>query len=127
GAAGGSAGGHLAAFLGLMDGKDDPQDDLSVSAKANALILFNPVFNNGPGNYAFDRIGADYKSFSPAHNITSNAPPTVIFLGTEDHLIPVKTVTDFQTEMKSKGVRCDVHLYEGAKHGFYGRANPKYL
>ena len=29
GAGGGSAGGHLAAFVGLVAGQDDPQDDLS--------------------------------------------------------------------------------------------------
>jgi len=43
-AAGGSAGGHLAAFTGLVPGLDDPKDDLAVSAKPNAMVLFNPVF-----------------------------------------------------------------------------------
>ena len=47
-AGGGSAGGHLAAFVGMVDGLDDPQDDLKISPKANALVLFNPVFDNGP-------------------------------------------------------------------------------
>jgi acetyl esterase len=124
--AGGSAGGHLAAFCGLVGGKDDPQDNLSISPKSNAMILFNPVFNNGPGQYAYARVGERYKEFSPAHNITSNAPPAVVFLGMEDHLIPVETAKDFQTQMKKVGAKCDLHLYEGQKHGFYGAANPKY-
>ncbi len=124
--AGGSAGGHLAAFCGLVDGKDDPQDDLSISPKSNAMVLYNPVFNNGPGQYAYARIGEHYKEFSPAHNITSNAPPAVIFLGTQDHLIPVETAKDFQTQMKNVGVKCDLYLYEGQKHGFYGAGNPEY-
>ena len=34
---GGSAGGHLAAFVGMVDGSDDPQDDTKVSAKSNAM------------------------------------------------------------------------------------------
>ncbi len=125
-AAGGSAGGHLAAFCGLVDGKDDPQDDLSVSAKANAMILFNPVFNNGPGQYAYARVGERYKEFSPAHNITSNAPPAAVFLGTQDHLIPVETAKDFQAQMQKAGAKCDLHLYEGQKHAFYGAGNPEY-
>src|SRR3954454_5851101 len=54
-AAGGSAGGHLAAFCGLVEAKDDSQDNLSISPKPNAMILFNPVFNNGPGQYAYAR------------------------------------------------------------------------
>jgi acetyl esterase len=124
--AGGSAGGHLAAFCGLVEGKDDPQDDFSISPKSNAMILYNPVFNNGPGQYAYARVGEHYKEFSPAHNITSNAPPAVIFLGTQDHLIPVETAKDFQMQMKKAGAKCDLHLYEGQKHGFYGAGNPKY-
>ena len=47
-AAGGSAGGHLAAFTALVGGLDDPQDDMNISCKPNALVLFNPVFDNGP-------------------------------------------------------------------------------
>ena len=47
--AGGSAGGHLAAFTALVEGLDDPADDRSISCKPDALILFNPVLNNGPG------------------------------------------------------------------------------
>lgn len=126
GAAGGSAGGHLAAFVGMVAGKDDPQDDKTVSPKANAMVLYNPVFNNGPGQYGYARVGEHYKAFSPAHNITADDPPATVFLGTEDHLIPVQTVRDFEAGMKKVGVRCDVHLYEGQKHGFYARYNAKY-
>lgn len=119
GAAGGSAGGHLAAFCGLVEGKDDPKDDLSISPKPAALVLFNPVFNNGPGQWGHARVGDQYKEFSPAHNITSNAPPAVIFLGSEDHLISVETTKEFQTAMQKAGVLCELHVYEGQKHGFY--------
>lgn len=123
-AAGGSAGGHLAAFCGLVSGKDDPQDDLHISPKPQAMILFNPVFNNGPGGWGNKRVGDAYKEFSPAHNITSNAPPAVIFLGSADALIPVATAREFQTQMQKLGVKCDLHIYEGQKHGFYKA--PKY-
>lgn len=125
-AAGGSAGGHLAAFCGLVEGKDDPNDEFSISPKPNAMILYNPVFNNGPGQYGYTRVGEHYKEFSPAHNITSNAPPAVVFLGTKDHLIPVEIAKDFQTKMEKVGAKCDLHLYEGQGHGFYGTRNPKY-
>jgi acetyl esterase/lipase len=126
-AAGGSAGGHLAAFVGMVEGMDDKQDDLSISPRANAMILYNPVFNNGPGEYGYGRVGERYKEFSPAHNITADDPPATVFLGTQDHLIPVKTAQAFQDGMKKVGVRCDLHLYEGQKHGFYSRTNPKYF
>jgi arylsulfatase A len=121
GAAGGSAGGHLAAFTGLGEGLDDPADDLKVSPKPAALVLFNPVFNNGPGQYGHGRVGDRFKEFSPAHNITSNAPPAIVFLGTQDRLITVKTVEEFKTDMANVGVRCEARFYEGAGHGFFNR------
>lgn len=120
-AAGGSAGGHLAAFTALCDGLDDPQDDRAVSPRPNALVLFNPVFNNGPGQWGHPRVGDRYKEFSPAHNITKDAPPTIVFLGDADRLIPVQVLTDFQAEMKKAGVRCDAVVYPGAAHGFFNR------
>ena len=123
GAAGGSAGGHLAAFCGMVEGKDDPQDDVSISPKPNALVLFNPVFNNGPGQWGHARVGDHYREFSPAHNITRDDPPAIIFLGEKDDLIPVDVAKDFQTQMKSVGVTCELHTYEGQKHGFFNIKN----
>ena len=123
-AGGGSAGGHLAAFVGLCDGIDDPQDDKTISAKASALVLFNPVFDNGPeGGWGTERVGNRFKELSPAHNISSDDPPTVIFIGRNDRLIPTTTVERFAAHMKQAGVRCDLHIYEGQGHGFFN-SNP---
>ncbi len=124
-AAGGSAGGHLAAFTALVKGLDDPQDDLTISCRPNALVLFNPVFNNGPGQWGHGRVGDRYKEFSPAHNITPGAPPTVVFLGDHDRLVPVSVLRDFQARMKEAGALCDAHVYPGAAHGFFNRDTPQ--
>jgi acetyl esterase len=122
GAGGGSAGGHLAAFVGMVDGGDDPQDDLSVSPKANVLVLFNPVFDNGPdGGWGRNRVGDRVKEFSPAHNISADDPPAIVFLGRNDNLIPVATVERFQSNMKTAGVRCDAFFYDRQGHGFFNR------
>ena len=127
--AGGSAGGHLAAFVGLVNGLDDPQDDRAVSPKPNAMILFNPVFDNGPEGWGHARVGDRFKEFSPAHNINTGAPPAIVFLGSNDKLIPVKTVLDFQAAMKKSGARCDALIYEGQAHGFFnrGKSGDKYF
>ena len=120
GAGGGSAGGHLAAFVGMVEGLDDPKDDLSVSPKANALLLFNPVFDNGPDlGWGHSRVGDRYQEFSPAHNISAGDPPAIVFLGTADKLIPVAVVERFKAGMEKAGVRCDAHFYEGQAHGFF--------
>jgi acetyl esterase/lipase len=120
-AGGGSAGGHLAAFTGLVEGLDDPADDLKVSPKPAALLLYNPVFNNGPGEWGHNRVGDRYREFSPAHNITAQAPPTIVFLGSQDRLISVENVQAFKADMEKAGVRCDAKFYDGQPHGFFNR------
>jgi acetyl esterase/lipase len=121
-AAGGSAGGHLAAFTSMVEGMDDPADDMKISPKANALVLFNPVFDNGPdGGYGAARVGDRFKEFSPAHNITATVPPTVVFLGGKDNLISLAVLERFKAGMVKAGVRCDTHVYEGQPHGFFNK------
>lgn len=124
---GGSAGGHLAAFVGMVEGTDDPQDDLDVSAKSNAMVLFNPVFENGPGGWGHQRVGDRFKEFSPFHNVTKDDPPGIVFLGSADKLVPVKTADDFKASMLKRGVDCEVMIFEGMPHGFfnYGRNGNK--
>ncbi|NME68930.1 alpha/beta hydrolase [Flammeovirga aprica] len=118
-ASGGSAGGHLAVATAIVEGYNDASDDLTYSCKPNALVLFNPVIDNGPGGYGFERIGMEYKSFSPLHNIVAGAPPTLILLGTKDHLIPVTTAQYYQHVMKKVKSKCVLKIYEGGKHGFF--------
>lgn len=117
--AGGSAGGHLAAAIGTINGCDDPDDDKKISAKSNAMILFNPVFDNGPGGWGTKRVGDRYPEFSPFHNITSDDPPAIVFLGSSDKLIPVETVEKFAAKMKESKVKCKFKIYQGEGHGFF--------
>ncbi len=120
GAGGGSAGGHLAAFVGMVEGNDDPKDDVKISPKADALVLFNPVFDNGPdGGWGMQRVGDRFKEFSPAHNITADDPPAIVFLGRNDPLNGVPVVERFQSNMKKVGVRCETRFYDGQAHGFF--------
>lgn len=123
-AAGGSAGGHLAAATALISTFDDAGDDLSVNCIPNALVLFNPVIDNGPGGYGYERIGEQYPTFSPLHNIREAAPPTLFLIGTKDKLVPVETAQYYKVVMEKVGSRCDLKIYEGQKHGFF---NYKYF
>jgi len=118
-ASGGSAGGHLAAAAATVTGLNDASDNLKISCKPNALVLFNPVFDNGPSGYGSDRFGDRYLEISPMHNIKKGTPPTIAFLGTKDDLIPVETAQQYKQKMEEAGSRCDLFLYEGQKHGFF--------
>lgn len=120
-AAGGSAGGHLAAATTLLPGLDEEGEDLSVSTKANALVLFNPVIDNGPGGYGYERIGDRFLEISPMHNVTKGAPPTIFFLGTKDKHIPVATAESYKAKMEAVGSRCDLFIYENQEHGFFNK------
>lgn len=118
-AGGGSAGGHVAAATATIDGFEAENDHLDISCRPNALVLFNPVFDNGPEGYGYERVKDYWESFSPMHNISEATPPTIVFLGTQDRLIPVETARSYQKRMESYGRRCDLHLYEGQEHGFF--------
>lgn len=122
-ASGGSAGGHLAVATAVIEGFNEEGEDLSVSCIPNALVLFNPVFDNGPGGYGYERIGEQYKDFSPLHNIREGMPPAIVFLGTKDKLIPVETARYFQTVMEKVGSKSELYLYEGEGHGFFNYRN----
>jgi acetyl esterase/lipase len=125
-ASGGSSGGHLAAATAFIQDYNENSDDLSVDCKPNALVLFNPVIDNGPGGFGFERIGENYLTFSPLHNIKTGAPPTIIFLGTNDPLVPVTTIEYYKLVMEKVDSRCDLKLYEGAGHGFFNYRNFDY-
>lgn len=125
-AGGGSAGGHLAAATAHVEGLEEAGEDLSISSKPQALVLYNPVYNNGPGQYGYDRIGERYPEISPRHNIKEGAPPTIVFFGTEDPLVSPETAQDYDAAMEAVGSRCETFLYEGQKHGFFNTRNPKY-
>lgn len=120
-AGGGSAGGHLAAATAFVKGFDAPTDDLSVSPVPKALVLFNPVFNNAPypEGWGNKRVSHLFPQISPYHNLTPDAPPTLIMTGTEDELLPVSTVEKYAQRMDSLGARCEVEFYDGAGHGFF--------
>lgn len=117
--AGGSAGGHLAATLGTINQHDEPGEDTSTSTRSNAMLLFNPVFDNGPGEWGAKRVGDRVAEFSPAHNISPDTPPSLVFLGDKDALIPVTTLTRFQENVRAAGGRCETLIFPGESHGFF--------
>lgn len=125
-AGGGSAGGHLASFVAMTPGYDDPKDDLSIKIAVAALLLWNPAVGWDIDKTGLDlanrRFGDKGKVFlesSAANNIRKGAPPTLILSGSNDKVVPPVMLTKFQEKMKSVGTRCDVIFYEGQGHAFF--------
>lgn len=126
-AGGGSAGAHVAAAIALCSRIEGAGDDPHVSCQPSALVLFNPVFDNGPDSFGHERVKEYWRDVSPLHNIVAGAPPTAVFLGTEDKLIPVTTAEAYRDRMRACGARCDLYLYEGQGHGFFNAAHPEHF
>jgi acetyl esterase/lipase len=121
-AGGGSAGGQVAAATATLDGFNEEGENTSVSCRPAALVLFNPVIDNGPNGFGYDRVKEYWQAFSPMNNIKTNMPPTLVMLGTADQLIPVSTAEKFKSLIEQAGARCDLRLYEGEKHSFFNNA-----
>ena len=117
-ASGGSAGGHLAASLGTL--KDQRNKELS---KPNALILFNPVCVVDPyqnsKRFNFSRLGVKGHEISPYHHIDKCVPPTIIYHGTEDRIVPYKTAEMFHNKMLEVGNDSTLISFDGRDHGFF--------
>lgn len=129
-AAGGSAGGHIAAAAGTLVDFDEASEDTNVSSRPNALALFNPalVLAQVEGKAFPDdaklaelekRLGVAPKKLSPYHQITSSVPPTIIFHGKADTTVPYWTAEAFQAAMLEHGNQCELFGFENAKHGFF--------
>ncbi len=135
-AAGGSAGGHLAACTSVIDALDDPSEDITISSKPNALVLFNPAVMLAPeeGILALSpsklasletRTGIAPKNLSPYHHVRMATPPTIIFHGQDDTTVPFSTVKAFQSRQVLYGGRSILVPFPGKGHGFFnhGRFN----
>lgn len=127
-AGGGSAGGHLAAFVGLVDGGDDPADDRSISTKVAALVLFNPAIAwpeklpiEGRDSDMFRDGGKEFLSLAPGNFVSPSSPPTLILSGEKDPIVPMSYLQKFRSRLEKVGVRCDTVFYKGQGHAFFNR------
>ena len=128
-AAGGSAGGHLAAAIATLPGLDDPNDDKRVSCVPAALVLFNPALVLAPAKGAdlsgflstatAERFGCEPAEISPLHHVKAGLPPTIIFHGKADTTVPYSSAELFAARMKAAGNRCELIGAEGQKHGYF--------
>jgi acetyl esterase/lipase len=126
-ASGQSAGGHLALCTAMIDDHNEKSDNLRISSRPDALLLFSSCVNAVEG--WCDRLLADRRekiwSISPAHNMKKGLPPMIEFHGIDDEQVPKWTVQFFDIAMKKEGNYFELHTYEGRKH-YLGNGNTKY-
>lgn len=131
-AGGGSAGGHVAACTGVIEGFET--GNAKVSSVPNAMALFNPALVLASSSEfeldadlaagLKDRMGVEPQQLSPWHHVREKQPPTIIFHGKADRTVPYKSAEMFAAKMKKSGNRCELKGYAEQGHGFfnYGRA-----
>ncbi len=127
-ASGGSSGGHLAACTAIIDGVNQESDNLSVSPKPMALILFNPVVDTGKRGYGQEKLEGREFEISPVHHVTAGVPPTLIMHGKADSTVPYENVVRFKHSMMQEGNKCILTGYKKQEHGFFNFSKkPKFF
>lgn len=123
-AAGGtSAGGHLALSTALFNGVGEVRD--GVSSQPNALVLFSPgidlttdviakIVQQNFGSREAKRLA----QISPMQQPTSTIP-TLIQVGDDDALTPVRIAKDYCGRALEGGAICRVVGYPSANHNFF--------
>ncbi len=116
---GSSAGGHLSIGIAVLPGFDG-QEPL---CKPAACVLLCPVLDTGEKGYqpAYRRMKEDGVRFSPAHHLREGMPPQLIVLGTLDHILSAEQAKQYVADVDKLGGKCELELYEGAKHGAFYR------
>jgi acetyl esterase/lipase len=123
-AAGGSAGGHLAACTALVEGLDAKDEDAAVSSKPNALVLFNPVLDlvglaEAAGKAATPDNETVARQISPILYVKKDTVPMILFYGTADRFAAQgRAMLD---KSKEVGNRVELYVAEGLPHGFFNK------
>lgn len=114
-AGGGSAGGHVAATTGVIDGLDEEGENMSVSSKPNALVLYNPATDISQ----IQRLGDRAVDASPLQHVSKGDPPTIVFHSRDDQTVPYESAVKFCEAMDRAGSRCELVSFDGRPHGFF--------
>ena len=112
-ASGGSAGGTSAALTALSASYEPADEDVSISSKPNALVLYNPALlvpQTGTPATPQDEVLTAWK-------IGKNLPPMIFFFGTEDNLLAGSRAVAKQAV--EAGNRAVIYTAAGQKHGFF--------
>lgn len=136
-----SAGGYLAAMLGVTSGADGLEGSSGSGDPSSAVQAVVSFF--GPtdfttrdwppdlerevivpflgGTFA-DRSDA-YRQASPIHFVTKDAPPFLFFHGVDDALVPIDQSRRLAASLQRAGVPARVVAFEHEGHGFTDATN----
>lgn len=144
GVTGGSAGGHLGLMIATTGGPGDPAADDPVdrqSSAVQAVAIFYPVtdfldlgdstenlHDGGPPKsfraaleqepVDLERWRVTGRELSPLFFVTPDLPPTLIYHGDADTLVPLDQSRRFQQRAREVGAPVDLVVHRGGGHGW---------
>jgi acetyl esterase/lipase len=137
GVTGGSAGGHLAQFLGVTQGVKEFEGEGHLDQSSDVACVANfygpsdftksygksvdaaevlPLFLGGN----VDEKRREHIVASPLYWVTPNAAPTLCVHGTEDKYVAYEQAGWMVDRLKASAVEAELLTMEGAGHGFKG-------
>lgn len=136
GAIGVSAGGHLAAFLGVRDNiKTEHADFPQYSSRVNCVVvMYGPMdFTLDPGamkELLVQLLGTSqqkgmalYKEASPIYYVGPTSAPFLIFHGTNDQIVPIEHAERMSQALRRNGVEVKLITFAGEDHGIVLKEN----
>ncbi len=144
GVTGGSSGGHLSLMLATRGGPGTTNTTDAIDAESSAVqavAIFYPVTDlinlgkstenlgdGGPPKSFVKGFGPDATNLtvwkvighdlSPIFFVNSNLPPTLIYHGDADTLVPLDQSQRFQVEARKAGRTVEIVVHPGGKHGW---------
>lgn len=123
-----SAGGHLAASLGVMWDRDFVRQALGLSdaslLRPDGLILCYPVITSGEFAHrgSFENLLGNKEAelldeVSLEKHVTGNVPPCFIWHTFADATVPVENSLLFVSALRKAGIPTEFHMYPKGGHG----------
>lgn len=143
GVTGGSAGGHLALFLGMTNGRKEFEgDEANLDQSSDVTCV---VSEYGPSDFtkSYDKsvdakvvlpmfFGGNLEEKrrehivgSPLYWVTPDAPPTLCIHGTKDTYVAYEQAVWIVDKLKASAVEAELLTLSGAGHGFKGEDEKK--
>jgi acetyl esterase/lipase len=139
GVTGGSAGGHLAQFLGVTADLPEFEGDGGNRDKSSRVVCVVNVY--GPSDFTksygksvdaaevlplflggnLETARKEHLRASPLYWVTPNAAPTLCIHGTEDKYVAHEQAVWMVDKLKAAGIEAELLTLEGAGHGFKGK------